>query len=83
MRRTRDERVADWMTTSEQVDGFQRRHWRVVQALAVLTVLLLVVGLVADVAFGADTLATASWIGAAASGVAMLVWFRNTRLFVG
>lgn len=81
MRRTEEQRRAEWATTSRQA-GLQRRDWRTVRRLAGLTVVLMVAGLLAKFAFGSGMVATACGLGAGAAGVAMLVWFRNTRLFV-
>ena len=81
MKRTGEQRRAEWAATSRQA-GLRRRNWRIVRQLAGLTVMLMVAGLLAEFAFGSRVSATACGLGAGAAGVAMLVWFRNTRLFV-
>ena len=81
VKRTGEQRRAEWAATSRQA-GLRRRNWRTVRRLAGLTVVLMAAALLAEFAFGSRTLATVCGLGAGAAGITMLVWFRNTRLFV-
>lgn len=81
MRRADEERLAAWTAETRRI-GFVRRNWRVVRYQAGLCVGLLLAGLAADLAGLPPILTTACWIGAAISGVAMLVWMFDRRRFV-
>lgn len=81
MRPTSEEPMAQWIAVSRR-SGLRRRNWRVVRRLAALTVVLLLAGLVAELAFASRVLAITCWVTAGAAGAAMLVWFRSRRLFI-
>lgn len=78
---TMNERLAGWATKTRQA-GYRRRNWPVVRRLAAVTVVLLLASLPAEFVFSSRALAAACWAGAAVSGVAMLAWFLDRRLFV-
>ncbi len=76
-----DEIIAEWAAQNRRT-WVRRRDWRGANRLATLCVVLLFSGLAADLLLGASRAATLCWIGAAASGAAMLVRFYDRRYFI-
>ena len=81
MKQRSDRVMAEWADGNRQV-GFERRDWRGGRRLAWLCTVLLFSGLAADILLGSSLVATLCWIGAAASGVTMLIRFYDDRFFI-
>lgn len=81
MRQNTDEQLAAWSDTTWN-QGFERRQWRLGQKLATICVLLLLAGLLVNLGFEGTKLTALFQIGAVISGVAMMVFFYDQRLFV-
>lgn len=81
MKQRSDRIIAEW-AEGNRLMGFERRNWNSGRRLAWLCVVLLFAGLAADLLFSSSLIATLCWIGAAASGVTMLIRFYDDRFFV-
>lgn len=81
MKQRSDRVMAEWIDGNSQ-DGSERRDWRGGRRLAWLCTALLFSGLAADLLLGSSLVATLCWIGAAASGVTMLIRFYDDRFFI-
>lgn len=81
MRRSKEEGLAIWNAETRRQD-FRRRNWKRTRHLAVLPVLMLLGGLVADVGYESRTAAVLLWAAAAISGALMLLLHFNRRFFV-
>lgn len=77
---TKDDAKAVWLEETKR-QGFAHRNWRVGRRWSGLAVALLLAGLVADLWLGSRELAMLCWIAATVSSAAMLIWFRDRRLF--
>ncbi len=80
MRRPSQDELATWAAATRQV-RYERRNWPVVRRLAAMCVILLLVGLAAYLLDLSIALVVICGAGAAAAGVAMLVWFLDPRRF--
>lgn len=81
MKERSDRIMAEWADGNRLI-GFERRDWNSGRRFAWLCVVLLFAGLAALLLLRSWSIATMCWIGAAASGVTMLICFYDDRFFI-